>query len=60
MRHRWAIVVPIKRLTSHEGAAMKKYILLSICALTLAACAGTSGAQNQMYGELKGGAEVTR
>ena len=40
--------------------AMKKYILLGICALTLAACAGTSGAHNQMYGELKGGAEVTR
>lgn len=40
---------------------MKKYILLGICALTLAACAGTSGgAHNQMYGELKGGTEITR
>ena len=40
--------------------SMKKYILLGICALTLAACAGTSGAHNQMYGELKGGTEITR
>ena len=39
---------------------MKKYILLGICALTLAACAGTSGAHNQMYGELEVGAEVAR
>ena len=42
-----------------ERMMMKKFLVLTLATLMLAACAGTGGAGNtQAYGEIKGGMET--
>ena len=44
-----------------EGMMMKKFLVLTLATLTLAACAGTGGAGNtQAYDEIKGGVETVK